>query len=102
LNVVIGNGQVGSTTFQNIDDDIFMPEVENSFIGEGWQITGKSLNVVSVVMEVNPVDDDMIISYWISDAPIDDLTEVEPTDMLPYSALKNETVSFITRLNFIK
>jgi|GEM_PF-6289953 hypothetical protein len=100
LTVIIGNGQVGSTSFKNINGDFFSPDVKNTVIGSGAALKGNSLNVVSVVMEVNPTNTNIVLSYYISDVVITDFTTVAPTDTLPFASQINDTVTLITKLNF--
>lgn len=100
LTVIIGNGQVGNTTFINGNGDYFVPDIQNVIIGKGSDLKGKILKVVSVVMEVNPANTNIIVSYYISDAVITDFTTAVPTNTLPFASQINATVTLVTQLNF--
>ena len=101
LSVVIGNGQLGSTTFQNLNGQLFSPNVKNESIGIGANIKGRSSNVVSVVMDVNPNTNDMVVSYYVTTQTVDDLSTIAPTHVAPFSAMQSDTITFILQLKFI-
>ena len=103
LSVLVGNGQSGSTTFRNPAGDFISPDVFNVPLGRGKQLKGTSLPVVSVVMDINPQTDNMVVSYYITDTEVldeEELKTLEPTDIVPFAADANQTITFFTSLNF--
>ena len=103
LSILVGNGQSGSTTFRNPAGDFFSPDVFNVPLGKGKQLKGTSLPVVSVVMDINPHTNNMIISYYITDREVldeEELKTLDPTDRVPFAAEANQTITFFTSLNF--
>jgi len=101
LNVVVGNGNVGSSTFQNINGTLFNPDLTNVLIGLGSDLKGNGLDIVTVVMQVNPASLNLILSYYITDHVVADITAIAPTDKIPFNAIANQTVTFTNTLNFI-
>jgi len=102
LSVLVGNGQSGSTTFKNPAGDFFSPDVFNVPLGQGRELKGTSLPVVSVVMDINPQTDNMIVSYYITDTEVseEELETLNPTDIVPFAAGANQTITFFSSLNF--
>ncbi|WP_316801471.1 hypothetical protein [Pedobacter frigidisoli] len=103
LNVIIGNGQIGSTTFKNLNNDQFSPDIINAPVGMGSLIKGKNSMVVSVVIDVNPDTDNLIVAYYLSKAPKspDQLSQMNPVGTSSMTLPTNSTAIFVTTLNFI-
>lgn len=103
LSVVIGNGQTGTSTFKNFNNVSFSPDVFNAPLGDGSAIKGKSSTVVSVVIDVNPDTDNLIVSYYLTNAA---KTEVELEGLTPAGTSNmivptNSTGILLTTLNFV-
>lgn len=103
LTVVIGNGQVGSTTFNNFNNVHFSPDVINASVGNGSSIKGKSSTVVSVVVDANPDTDNLIVTYYLTNAPKtdDELKNLLPVGISNLTVQTNSTGVFLTTLNFV-
>ncbi|WP_293311072.1 hypothetical protein [Pedobacter sp. UBA5917] len=103
LNVVIGNGQTGTTTFKNFNNVQFSPDVLNAPVGKGSSIKGKSSTVVSVVIDVNPDTDNLIVTYYLTNAPKtgEELKNLIPIGISSMTVQTNSTGIFLTTLNFI-
>lgn len=103
LTVIIGNGQGGSTTFKDFDDEQYSPKVVNVPIGKGSLIKGKSSSIVSVVVDINPDSDNLIVSYFLTTKTKTEL-ELENSEPVVTSTMTvetNSTAVFITTINFI-
>ena len=102
LTVIIGNGQVGSTTFVNADMTIFNPDVENALIGTGSAIINKTFLVSSTGIHANAASLTQIVSYYVSTSPLDlnDLDNVTPAGTSQVATSAAQTYTFITKLQF--
>jgi hypothetical protein len=102
LSVVVGNGQSGSTTFKNPAGTLFSPDVLNVPLGLGQPLKGTTLPLVSVVMDINPQTDNMIVSCFILTQEVteDQLQTLTPTDSVPFAAQTSQTITFFINLNF--
>lgn len=102
LTIVIGNGQSGSTTFRNAQGKKFNPDVENCLVGTGVAINGKTFLAVSTVSQVNPSSLTLLVTYYISTAPLDldNLDNITPAGSSEVTAGANETYTFETQLKF--
>ncbi|WP_439695652.1 hypothetical protein ACFGVS_22390 [Mucilaginibacter sp. AW1-7] len=103
LHVLIGNGQAGATTFKNFEGQIYKPEVFNAVIGKGNDIKGKSTDVISNVLEINPDTDSVIITYYVTDKTLgttDDLTDDMKAGDSAAAPGANKSLIFDTTLTF--
>jgi len=103
LSVVIGNGQTGTTTFKNFNNVQFSPDVLNAPVGNGLSIKGKSSTVVSVVIDVNPDTDNLIVSYYLTNVAKteDELESLLPVGTSNMTVTTNSTGILLTTLNFV-
>lgn len=103
LHVQIGQGQAGTTTFEDFNGDYCSPKVFNALIGLGSAVKGKSSDVVSVIMSVNPDSPNLSINYYVTDhklASPDDLDNSSFVGEAIYKATAGDSVTFTTTLNF--
>ncbi len=75
LTIVFGNGQVGNSTFKDIDGQYHTGAIVNIKIGTGAKLEGKFILIGSIVTDTNPKTNWTSISYYINDKELDTFSE---------------------------
>jgi hypothetical protein len=99
LTVQIGNGQVGSSIvfFSDSHGTLGNGEIKDMFIGNGTDIKGKILKVLSQVTDRNTHSNDMIISYLFNGLE----SQSKPLQLSATADNEGETVNFSATFNII-
>ena len=100
LTVIIGNGQVGSSAFTNPAGTLITPDINSSLLGKGINLKETDIVVVSEVMQVNPDQLDLIVSYFVSDHKVDNIDNETAADSVTFSPEAGQTILFTTTLAF--
>jgi hypothetical protein len=92
LTIIIGDGQLGSSSFRNVDGSYVTGDVENEFLGKGLSLMNQSILLSTMVTDVNPDTNWTSITILINN----EVKGVFPTEV----EKKNDTVFYDTTLKF--
>lgn len=93
LTIIFGNGQVGNSTFKDIDGQYHTGAIVNIKIGTGAKLEGKSILIGSIVTDTNPNSNWTSVTYLINDEELETYdAEVEDD---------NGSIYYTTLINFI-
>jgi len=95
LTVIIGQGHYGSSTVKLNDENIFIGEnIKDLDIGEGQDISGKTLSIRTKVTVTNPNTNLTSVSYVLKGGKEDETFDLEET-------ATNKTVDYSASFNLI-
>ena len=75
LTIVFGDGQVGNSTFKDIDGQYHTGAIVNIKIGTGAKLESKFILIGSIVTDTSPKTNWTSISYYINDECIETYSE---------------------------
>jgi hypothetical protein len=92
VTIRIGDGQLGSSSFRNIDGSYVIGEVDNESLGKGLALLNQSVLISTMVTDVNPDTNRTSITILINN---------EVKGVFPAEAERdNNTVFYDTTLKF--
>ena len=93
LTIIFGDGQVGNSTFKDIDGQYHTGAIVNIKIGTGAKLEGKSILIGSVVTDTNPDTNWTSVTYVINNKKVGSYS-VEVED-------DNGSIYYTTLIKFI-
>jgi len=99
LTCVIGNGQAGNSAYTDFEGNQQAAD-KNAPLGAGSSLKGKSLVVASEVMQVNPDNLNLVVTYYITDEPVDDPATEPEAGSADQDAAASQTILFVTTIKF--
>ena len=91
---------MGSSAFQDPGGNQ-VPADLNAILGSGSALKGTSLDDLSEVIQINPDSLNLVVSYFVTDHQVTNINSETADYEVDYPAQANETVLFITTLNFV-
>lgn len=93
LTIKFGDGQDGSSSFKDVENNYHTGNILNTVIGTGAKMDGKYILIGSIVTDTNPHTNATSISYFINDIEVATFREVVAAD--------NGSIFYSTKIDFI-
>jgi hypothetical protein len=75
LTIIIGNAQIGASLLKFVDDTTLIAKgtIQMMLLGKGETLNGKTLNVITNVLDTNPSTNKMVVIHEFKNASPDSL-----------------------------
>lgn len=93
LTIIIGNGQIGNSTFKDVKGRYHTGTIVNTYIGKGTELKDSSILIGSIVTDVNPRTNRTIITYKINEDDSNNFQKDVDDD--------NGSIYYTTKIRFI-